>query len=430
MPLASPFSSLTDDALIIEAVNIARDERHALVALLRVVVEVDLRKLYLREGYASLFAWCTRALGLEDGAAYNRIEVARVAQRLPAVLDEMERGRVSLSAIRLLAPHLTADNCSTILERAAGLSKREVQLLVVELSPRRDVANAVRRLTTVPARAQACDVLVPRPEYRGTHSVPNDADRPVTADTMRPQVTLDTHGRTFVVDDPTRPTDTPAEFDAEQQQVAQATFDPDNRVVDGTIPLSPTRFRLHVTISSETHARLRLAQDLLRHAIPDGDLAEILDRALALLVSQLERRRFAGTPGAHVPHTSVSRGTVSSRHIPAHVRRAVWKRDGGRCAFIGRRGRCRERAFLEFHHAKPFAVGGLATVENLSLRCRAHNAFEAAVYFGNGSSRAPTETPTTDNPSPLRLAGAPDADRPGRASPHTPRADTGSTGLP
>lgn len=66
-----------------------------------------------------------------------------------------------------------------------------------------------------------------------------------------------------------------------------------------------------------------------------------------------------------------------SRRIPAAERRPVWTRDDGRCAFVGADGRCSETGFLEFHHVVPFAAGGPGTLDNLQLRCRAHNAYEA-----------------------------------------------------
>src|SRR5262245_35833810 len=78
-----------------------------------------------------------------------------------------------------------------------------------------------------------------------------------------------------------------------------------------------------------------------------------------------------------------------SRHIPAKVKREVWLRDGGRCAFVGRNGRrCTERAFLEFHHEEPYAIGGEPTVANISLRCRAHNVYESELVFGPGVGRS------------------------------------------
>ena len=152
------------------------------------------------------------------------------------------------------------------------------------------------------------------------------------------------------------------------------------------VPLAPERYRIQLTVSRETHDKFRRAQSLLRHAVPSGDAAEIFDRAITLLVGSLERQRFAETSrprAARVSNASPQR----SRHISASVRRAVWHRDGGRCAFIRAAGRCREMALLEFHHVEPYAVGGVASLDNLELRCRAHNAYEARLYFGDGVVR-------------------------------------------
>jgi len=50
--------------------------------------------------------------------------------------------------------------------------------------------------------------------------------------------------------------------------------------------------------------------------------------------------------------------------------------------------RCRERSFLEFHHVRPYAKGGPASADNISLRCRRHNQYEAELVFGSRASRA------------------------------------------
>src|SRR4029079_2668909 len=130
--------------------------------------------------------------------------------------------------------------------------------------------------------------------------------------------------------------------------------------------------------SGEARDTLRRIQDLLRHSVPDGDPAAIVERALGVLLAELERKKFAKTDRPRAAAGS----TRSSRHVPAAVKRVVWARDEGRCAFVGAGGRCGERGFLEYHHVKPFAEGGETTVENLVLRCRAHNAYEAAEHFG------------------------------------------------
>ena len=150
------------------------------------------------------------------------------------------------------------------------------------------------------------------------------------------------------------------------------------------IPQAPELYRLQVTLARETHAKLRRAQALARHALPRGNISAILDRALTLLIDDLERRRFARVAA---PRPRQGENTVSGRYIPATVRRAVWQRDQGCCAFVGRTGRCREMAFLEFHHVTPYAMGGTATADNIQLRCRAHNQYEGRLVFGESLVR-------------------------------------------
>jgi len=147
-------------------------------------------------------------------------------------------------------------------------------------------------------------------------------------------------------------------------------------------PLSPERYAIQVTVSKATHDKLRQAQALLSHALPSGDVAEVLDRALEALIAQLERRRFGATDRPRSARPSVSK---DPRHIPAHVRRAVRARDGDCCTFVDDRGhRCTERRFLEFDHERPVGRGGEASISGIRLRCRAHNQYEAERAFGAG----------------------------------------------
>jgi hypothetical protein len=134
-------------------------------------------------------------------------------------------------------------------------------------------------------------------------------------------------------------------------------------------PIAPERYKIQFTASRETYEKLRRAQDILRHSVPDGDPAVVVDHALTLLINELERTRIGMT---NRPRDRQAPGT-RSRHVPAAVRRAVWRRDGGRCAFVGTLGPCNETGFLEYHHVIPFAAGGEASVTNIELRCRAHN---------------------------------------------------------
>jgi hypothetical protein len=167
------------------------------------------------------------------------------------------------------------------------------------------------------------------------------------------------------------------------------------RQVAALNPDAPDLVTLRVRLRRETLDKLRRAQDLLRHVIPTGDAGEVLDRALTALIRGVERKKMAKVkhprPASPVSHRS--------RYIPAAVRRAVSKRDGGRCAFVGTQGRCDETGFLEFHHVNPFAMDGASTVDNIELRCRAHNQYEADLIFGGEGDSVVRERPPAYSPS-------------------------------
>ena len=295
-------------------------------------MEVDARRLYRGEGFSSLFTFCTQGLHLSEHAAYNRIETARAARRFPVIRDLVESGAVTLTTIRLLAPHLNEVNHRELLESARHKSKREVELLVATISPRPDAPSVVRKL---PVPSESEPVAAPEPQYPATANLlaPLDLSLPPTVVTSRPAVMK---------------------------------------------PLAPERYKIQVTVGRETYDKLRRAQDLLRHTVPDGDPAIILERALDLLVTHLERMKLRITSRPRAPHDARS----ASRHVPAAVKREVWQRDQGRCAFKGAQGRCIEVGFLEFHHIVPYADGGATTASNLELRCRSHNQYEAEQWFG------------------------------------------------
>jgi hypothetical protein len=337
MTTTTSFTHLDDRSLLDTVKQLALEERRATATLLRALMEIDARQLYLGEGCASMFVYCTRVLGLSEGGAYNRIEVARAARRFPAILQLFEQGTVTLTAVRLLAPHLTPENHVAVLDAARHKSKREVELLVATLAPKPDAPTIVRKL---PVREAATAGSMPL-ESGPISSLPDVGP---------------TTGAAAVRIEPSEPPTVPT------------------RVA----PLAPDRYLIRVTVSRETRDKLRRAQALLRHAVPSGDEAAILDRALTLLVEHLERRRFAETCRPRPANARCGH----SRHIPAAVRRAVWKRDAGQCAFIGAEGRCPETTFLEFHHVEPYAVGGPPSVDNVQLRCRSHNGYEARLFFG------------------------------------------------
>ncbi len=372
--MLSAVAQLSNEELLARVTQLAAREREATAALIAHLAELDARRLYLAEGCSSLFTYCTQVLHLSEHAAYGRIEAARAARRFPIILERLAEGSVTLTAVGLLAPHLTPETHRELLDLARHKSKRQVEELVARLRPQPSVPSSVRRLPTAsppPARPPAQGEAAALP---GAVASPHPAG--------------DTHA-------PAAP-----------PLSAPAPAPP--RLRPGVVaPLAPERYKVQFTASAETYEKLRLAQALLRHQIPDGELGAIVDRALTALLAELARKKCAATDG---PRTG--RGTApGSRHLPAEVKRAVWLRDGGRCAFVGRNGRrCTEQSFLEFHHVVPYAAGGEATAANIQLRCRAHNGYEAERYFARRTPSgvrharaAPTPCAAEPPPPPSRL---------------------------
>ena len=332
-----PFTALTrmsDRELLAETRRVVDVDRRTTAELVALLAEVEARKLYRGEGHSSLFTYCTHVLRLSESAAYTRIAAARVARDFPSVLVRLTSGDVTLTTITLLASHLTDENHVALLDEARHKSKRDVERLVAALDPQPDVNASIRRL---PSSSQPPAQLL------------SDAAAPTVDGSSTPTSAASTLRR------PPKPA-----------------------VV---APLSTSRYLVKFTASQETHDKLQRARALLRHTVPNGDPATIIDRALTLLIAQLEKAKHGATPRPRSGSPKASAG----RHIPAAVKRAVWARDEGRCAFIGREGRCPETAFLEFHHVMPFAAGGATSVENLQLRCRSHNAHEAQKFFGSSA---------------------------------------------
>ena len=340
------FSHVSDAQVIAEVERLTLVERDATVQLIVSLAEFDARQLHLAEGFSSLFIYCRDRLRLSESAAYARIQAARASRRFPEVVSMLADGAITLTTVSLLSAHLTTSNYRALLKEAVHKSRKEVEGIVARLRPLAWVPTSIRKL---PAPRVQVNNRAVRPSETGPAGLP-ETD---TAPTMREGVPSEVAVGSVAAPRP-----------APRPVIA---------------PLAPERFKLQMTISRETHDKLREAQNLLRHSIPTGDAAEIFDRAIRLLVDDLKKKKLALVAK---PRDQQKPGRPGWRHIPAAVRREVSERDGGRCAFIGTRGRCEERGFLEFHHLVPFAAGGTASTENIALRCRAHNGHEAALYFG------------------------------------------------
>jgi len=326
MKHTNTLQSLSDDELLHRLLELTQQSRRVEADLIAHIGEVDHRRLYARNACSSMFSYCVEVLNLSEAESYFRIAVARAARKHPVLLTMLGDGRLHLSGIATLAPHLTDENRESVLARATHKSKRQIEELVAELAPKPDVPSVIRKLPTPPPPAPPAQVVQLFPDR---------------------------------VEAPVRPGPPPPAPPA---------------VVE---PLRPERYRVQITASAELRDKLERLQALMGE-----DLAAVIEAAVTEKLERLEAKRYAVTknPRKTLDETDT---TPSSRYMPAAVRRVVRKRDGSRCAFVDSTGRrCTERRNLEFHHHDPFGRGGDHDPDKISLMCRQHNAYLAELEYG------------------------------------------------
>lgn len=336
---ATRYSDLSNHELLSRLDQVIALERSNTAEMLALIAEVDERMLFLPAGYPSMVTYCEGKLGLSQDSAFKRIHVARAAQKFPAILDAVADGRLHLAGVYQLVPHLRLDNAEELLQAAEHKTKAEIRLMLARRFPRSESLPMAHR--------------VPRTVASASHeSVPAEEGQLVSSTVGESRDQL-----------------APGQV---HEQVARSRME----------PIALERFELHLSMGQGTHDKLEYARDLLSHNDPSGDLASVIDRALDALIQRLEKQRFAA---ASKPRTGTTRTGRNAHGIPAHVRRAVWKRDGGACTFVGESGhRCGSRRLVQFDHRVPVARGGKSTVENVRLLCGPHNQLEAERVFGAG----------------------------------------------
>jgi 5-methylcytosine-specific restriction endonuclease McrA len=317
-------------------------ERTATTFLIAHLAIAEARKLYVMAGRSSMHAYCVEVVGLADDAAYRRIYAARAVLEFPAILEALMDGRLSLTSILLLRPHLNRENVAGLIEAVAGKTKPQIEQVLASRFPRSELLPLVEAHPARPTQLAPEQVTAsPRTELAPEQVVPG------------PRAEL-------------APEQAAPEPPAARTQVA---------------PIAVGRYGVHFSMRQSTYDKFCRIQELLGHEFTPGQMDEVVDRAFSLALAVLEKRKFAATSRPRRTPPS----TESRRHIPAHVKRAVWERDGGRCTFTNETGqRCTARALLELDHVVPVARGGRATVEGIRLRCRAHNHYEAERVFGAG----------------------------------------------
>ena len=317
---------LSDKELIETTTTLRGKEKELLFELLLHIGEIDGRGLYRDEGYPSLFVYLNTGLGYSKAASYRRVQVARLLRRFPEACSALGSESLSFSALVEISKVAIAENISELLRKCEGKSLEEVEHILL-----REGAHQPKR--------KECVKVV------RTQKVPT-----IPTQTLFPQI----------VETP------PAKSEVSEQGSAAE-------------PSLEECFRLELEVDQEFMSLYTEVKALSGGNGMEGALKKVMKEYIQRNSPKEREKRRAKSP--HKKPTPVS--DKRSRHIPVQVRDQVYLRDRGRCTFVAPSGkRCCAREKLEYDHIQPYSLGGEHVVENLRLRCHAHNQLEAERVFG------------------------------------------------
>jgi 5-methylcytosine-specific restriction endonuclease McrA len=242
---------LSDDALVASLHALCLDARRLDARVVEHLVEIEARRLHLKAACSSMFEFCARRLQMSEGAAFRRINAARLARRFPRLIAHVESGAVHLSALVLLRDHLTEANVDELVAATSGKTKREVEELLARRAPRPDAPAQIRKLPAQVALSAPAAAAVPAP-----------------APAPAPRARIE--------------------------------------------PLAESRYKLQLTVSSALREKLERATDLMRHRNPSGDLAVVVEQALDALLEKLEKERLGRTSRPQRTARPTKKGRISA----------------------------------------------------------------------------------------------------------------------
>ena len=320
------FRSLSDQDLLESTRHAARVEREATTEVLHRLREVERRRLFVDLGFPSLFEYAVGDLKYSAPSAQRRIDAMRLLRDLPELEEKLQSGSLSLSVLsqaqkffrteakieKPLEPRAKLE----LLAELEGKSTREVDR---ELVSRSSEPLAMRRET----------VRV----VTETHSELKFLATKDTLDQMETTRGLLGHSHSEL---------SLGELVAVMAKIALEKLDPAR---------DPKRARL------------------VKSAAPSVSTAAAPKDQAAQSVPAPESSEASGY--------DESRGHEGRReHIPAQVRRGIWKRAEGKCVL------CRGIYRLQVDHIHPVAKGGTNTPENLRLLCFHCNQRQADLKLG------------------------------------------------
>lgn len=330
----------TTRTLVARLAELLAREHVALADFLVTLADFDRERRWEEYGYANLYDFLVRELGMSKGTAFYRKVAVALVQGYPEVLEPLRDGRLCITAVHALSKVITPENRAEVLPRFLNVSKQEAKAISAEIAPAVEVPR--REVVTTVRAAPALDMgHVPNRLVNRTGTEP--ATPPVVAPLdLAPALR------------PSRPT---------------------------LEPLTADEHRLHLTVSPEFLNMLDSCKKALSHAMPGADAADVLAEGMRLILARdAKRKGLVERPRAR----KAGQPCLDSRNAPAEIERAVWKRDQGKCQWpVEGGGICGSEIRPELDHIRGFRPGEPVTADDFRILCRPHNLAHARQVYGD-----------------------------------------------
>ncbi|MBD3179440.1 MAG: DUF222 domain-containing protein [Candidatus Latescibacteria bacterium] len=330
--LRAELQSINNRKLLEDLACLNNRERRLKVRILLYLREIDRRKLYLEEGYSSMFDFCTEHLGYSRSAACRRIRVARCMGRYPEIAAMLQAGEINITTLSMVSGILNDDNYEEILKKISNRSKRDVEIFISGFNPQREIRDRVRPVCVLKPAAGK--------------STPTGGSRINRKNYVKSEIKSDST--------------------------------PDVGSKDTRLEVE-RRFEIRFSAGEDFMKKLEKVKSLLSRKYPRGVNLELMFEEL------LDNYLDQNDPERREADNNIKINKLKrTRHIPRNIKDKVYRRDGGRCSFVGKSGRrCSSRWNLQYDHIIPYAKGGDNSPDNLRLLCARHNRLMAEREYGS-----------------------------------------------
>ncbi|WP_210415701.1 HNH endonuclease [Bdellovibrio sp. ZAP7] len=319
-------TSVSNAELLNRVEKLARTERKITHLILRHLVEVETRRLYLDLGFTSLFKYMISHLQYSEDAAYRRIQAARLLKKVPQLNQAIENGDLNLTQLHRVQKCLTKE-----LENGNAVSLEKTEE-VLELIQKKSSMETQKIL--------AIEFNQPIQMHETIKSQRDDSLRMEISFSPEQMADLE-HAKDLLSH--ALPSPTWAELFAylAKKQIQTKLGQKNNKDLNSVKP----------NVANEN--RQRASVDV---AAKDSKSAEFVLKKNANEGERINKRK----------------------HIKTTNRRMLLAKSNHHCEYVHGDGqRCLSKYQLQVDHKLPLAMGGTNDIQNFRILCRTHNLSEA-----------------------------------------------------